>query len=39
MRTPNKKELLNLLDTVEKLLIKIISVVGWIKILMDILFS
>ena len=39
MRTPNKKELLKLLDTAEKLIIKIISIVGWVKILIDVLFS
>ena len=39
MRMPNKKELLKLLDTVEKLKIKIISIVGWVKILIDVIFS
>lgn len=36
---PNKKELLKLMDTVEKLLVKIISIVGWVKILIEIIFS
>lgn len=39
MRTPNKKELLKLLDTAEKLIIKIVSIVGWVKILIDVIFS
>lgn len=39
MRMPNKKELLKLLDTVEKLTIKIISIAGWVKILIDVIFS
>ena len=33
----NEKKLLDTLETIEKLLIKIISVVGWIKILIDVL--
>ncbi len=37
MKKPNEKELLKLLDTVEKLLIRIISIVGWVRILMDVL--
>lgn len=32
-----EKELFDLLETLEKLLIKIISVVGWLKILIDII--
>lgn len=32
-----EKELFKLLDIVEKLLIKVISIVGWIKILIDII--
>lgn len=37
MKKPNEKELLKLLDTIEKLLIRIISIVGWVRILMDVL--
>ena len=37
MKKPTEKELLKLLETAEKLLIRIISLVGWIKILMDVL--
>lgn len=37
VKKPNEKELLKLLDTVEKLLIRIISIVGWVRILMDVL--
>lgn len=33
----NKKELPEILDNLEKLIIKIISLVGWVKILIDIL--
>ncbi len=39
MKKPNKNELLRWLDTAEKLVIKIISIVGWIKILMDVIDS
>ena len=35
-RMPDKKELLELLNTAEKLTIKIISIVGWVKILVDV---
>ena len=37
VKKPNEKELLKLLDTVEKLLIRIISIVGWVRILIDVL--
>lgn len=37
MKKLNKKELLELLATAEKLVIKIISLVGWIKILIDVI--
>ena len=37
MKKLNEKKLLDTLETIEKLLIKIISVVGWIKILIDVL--
>lgn len=37
MKKPNKKELLQWLDTIEKLTIRMISVVGWIAILIDVI--
>ena len=37
MKKPNEKELLKQLDTVEKLIIRIISIAGWVRILMDVL--
>ncbi len=39
MKKPNKNELLRWLDTIEKLMIKIISIVGWVKILIDVISS
>ena len=36
MKKPKKEELNDILDTVEKLLIRTISIVGWIKILIDV---
>lgn len=33
----NKKELPEIIDNLEKLIIKIISLVGWVKILIDVL--
>lgn len=39
MKKPNKNELLQWLDTIEKLMIKIISIAGWVKILMDVIGS
>ena len=36
MNKPKKEELNDILDTVEKLLIRIISIVGWVKILIDV---
>lgn len=32
------KELFKILNTIEKLVIKIISIIGWIKILIDIIY-
>jgi len=37
MKDKKEKELFRLLDTAEKLLIKIISIIGWIKIIIDII--
>ncbi len=39
MKKPNKKELLQWLDTIEKLVIKIVSITGWVKILIDVIFD
>lgn len=36
MKEQTKKELSDLLDTIEKLIIRIISIIGWIKILIDV---
>ncbi len=35
MKKLKKEELFELVDTIEKLTIKIISLVGWVKILID----
>ena len=37
MKDPKEKELFKLLATIEKLIIKIISIIGWIKILIDVI--
>lgn len=34
-----KNELPDILDTIEKLIIRIISIVGWVKILIDVIKS
>lgn len=36
MKKHKKEELDDILDTVEKLLVRIISIVGWIKILIEV---